>query len=286
MRKSRRNIVKLMVIVLCIVNLFQPLSLFTNAEESKSETAAEVETGEDMNLEIEQEMSTAGTESEKEESENEREENKNEPTQGEFEGIAADERKEEIGEGYFAENEDEMNAIFHSDISLFSYHGQTLYVSAGSYTSVYDGGFTNRYNVSGDGDTLHYAYCLQPDAPDPSGNGTVYEVDNFYIKLVICLGMYGPAQSYGFDAGIWPGVNEYNNGAKLPAAYGYVHATLGYLYGAGPGVGLYNEHVAQLDSWVQACMDTYNNNPEVKKIVDHSKLFYMYGGYRQDVAWV
>lgn len=286
MRKSRRNIVKLMVIVLCIVNLFQPLSLFTNAEESKSETAAEVETGEDMNLEIEREMSTAETESEKEESENEREENKNEPTQGEFEGIAADEKKEEIGEGYFAESEDEMNAILHSDISLFSYHGQTLYVSAGSYTSVYDGGFTNRYNVSGDGDTLHYAYCLQPDASDPSGNGTVYEVDNFYIKLVICLGMYGPAQSYGFDAGIWPGVNEYNNGAKLPAAYGYVHATLGYLYGAGPGVGLYNEHVAQLDSWVQACMDTYNNNPEVKKIVDHSKLFYMYGGYRQDVAWV
>ena len=50
MRKSRRNIVKLMVVVLCIVNLFQPLSLFTNAEESKLETAAEVETREDINL--------------------------------------------------------------------------------------------------------------------------------------------------------------------------------------------------------------------------------------------
>ena len=205
---------------------------------------------------------------------------------GKYEGIAKDGDKTEVAEGYIAENEEEMDSILHPEISLFSYDGQTLYVSAGSYTAVYDNGFTNRYNVVGDGDTMHYAYCLQPDAPDPSGSATVYEVDNFNIKLVLCLAMYGPAQQYGFDAGIWPGADEYNNGAKLPAAFGYVHATLGYLYGAGPGIGLSSANAAQLDSWVQACIDVYNNNPEVKKIVDNAQLFYMYGGTQQDVAWV
>lgn len=300
MEKSKRNIVKIMVAILCIFQFSQPLSLLTNAKETQTETIEEVwdetETIEGSETaagfetvtenKSESETNEPAIESGKGETENEGQESEDEPPQGKYEGIAKDERKEEIGEGYFAESEDEMNVILHPEISLFSYHGQILYVSAGSYTSVYDGGFTNRYNVSGDGETLHYAYCLQPDAPDPSGNGTVYEVDNFHIKLVICLGMYGPAQQYGFDAGIWPGTDEYNSGAKLPAAYGYIHSTLGYLYGAGPGVGLYNEHVAQLDNWVQACLDIYNNNPEVKKIVDHSKLFYMYGGYRQDVAWV
>lgn len=290
MRISKRNIVKVMVVILCVVYILHPLSLFTNAEESQTENIGEIKNESEViqgsEAMTESDMAESEMADKKEEDENEREESENESSEKQYEGVAKDERKTEIGEGYFAENEDEMSAILHPEMSLFSYDGQTLYVSAGSYTSVYDVGFTNRYNVSGDGDTMHYAYCLQPDAPDPSGSGTVYEVDNFYIKLVICLGMYGPAQQYGFDAGIWPGVNEYNNGAKLPAAYGYVHATLGYLYGAGPGIGLYSEHVAQLDNWVQSCMDIYNNNPEVKKIVDHSKLFYMYGGYCQDVAWV
>ncbi len=279
MRIAKYKIIHIMICALCVLGILWPLFLVTNAEELPAETEAvteidalETSIETETALESGEKAETAGREADQ--------------SEGRYEGMAADVGKAEIGEGYFAESENEMDNLLHSDVSLFSYHGQTLYVSAGSYTSVYDGGFTNRYNVTGDGDAIHYAYCLQPDAPDPSGSAVVYEVDNFHIKLVICLGMYGPAQQYGFDAGIWPGLDEYNAGAYLPAAFGYVHATLGYLYGAGPGAGLYSEHVAQLDQWVQACVDVYNSNPEVKKIVDHSKLFYMYGGYGQDVAWV
>lgn len=245
------------------------LKIKVNFQEISEETEMESETITEIETESETEPET-----------------ENGVVKGKYEGVAKDGEKRKVAEGYIAENEEEMDAILHPEISLFSYEGQTLYVSAGSYTSVYDNGFTNRYDVVGDGDTTHYAYCLQPDAPDPSGDATVYEVDNFNIKLVLCLAMYGPAEQYGFYAGIWPGLNEYNAGAYLPAAFGYVHATLGYLYGAGPGIGLSEANAAQIDSWVQACIDVYNSNPEVKRIVDNAKLFYLYGGYDQDVAWV
>lgn len=126
MRIAKYKIIHIMICALCVLGILWPLFLVTNAEELPAETEAvteidalETSIETETALESGEKAETAGREADQ--------------SEGRYEGMAADVGKAEIGEGYFAESENEMDNLLHSDVSLFSYHGQTLYVSAGSY---------------------------------------------------------------------------------------------------------------------------------------------------------